>query len=418
MSSNNRGISPLDAVFQEYIVNVDGQRRLEVDVDGRRHTVELRDPLPFELDLVNDIIEPSIDNSISGNAVPIKGKWIEGWLTANEDDYINNIFKQYQYFIKYLEARTSTIKNIQTYQRSPGTYDSMYRYIILLEELGLVERHRREEVPEDEYDFPVPEEFRTRTYVKKTADYEDRKDAWDNPYTAEYGEPEETTPSEQEVDEVDVEPESEDEEDDAVEIDVKPRDDDEQPEGLDEFVNPQETESVDVDLPDESSEGLDSIEEPQPDKLPDTGASITQFPQKDQLYLFIKENFDDAVADAIDNAPIPIEDVEQSDFSLGRVAVFGVWAEGNATVGESKLSLVVSIDDTKASTSPGFVPAGVQTSLEDILNQQNPFTEVFPSYDILGVYNSAFASNVDEVVRKTQSKEQYYDLGQEKVVEL
>lgn len=429
MSSNNRGVSEIDAVFRDFIVEQDGERRLEVDVDGRRHTVPLRDPYPYEIDLVNDLIEPQTDTSVSGNAQPIKGKWIEGWLTVNEDDYINNIFKNYQFFLKYLEARTEVIQNISTHKRSPGTYDSMYRYLLLLEDLGLVERHRREEVPEDEYDFPVPDEFRTRTYIKKTSDYEDRRDSWENPYEALYGSSD--SGAQRDVDEVDIPEDTEPEdtepdqpevdEDEAVDIDVEPRDDSEDPSGLEGFIEPGEGGPTDIEPEEDDDEpqssGLDEMTESDVE-LPAEDASIADFPERQNLFVFIEQHFDDAVEAAINNSPVPVDQLDPDDLSLGRVGVFGPWAEGEAQPGQDELSLVASIDDTSAQASPGFIPPGVQQAMSNILNQDNPYPEVFPSYEVVSVYNSAFSRKIDEVVRQTQTDDVYYNLTEDSVESL
>jgi hypothetical protein len=406
MSADDEAVPQLEAVFNDFIVDTPEGRRLEVDVDGRRHTVPIREPHSFEIDIVDDLIEPQTDTSVSGNAQPVKGRWIHGWLSVNQDDYINNIFKNYQFFLKYLEARTAVIKNISTYQRSPGTYDSMYRYLLLLEDLGLVERYRREEVPEDEYDFPVPDEFRTRTYLKKTADYEDRRESWDNPYEALYpgGSKEDTESSDEEDDELD--------EDDAVEIEVEPEEPEGESDGLEGFIEPGEGGPTDIepsDAPKEEPSGMDEMADVSAE-LPDEDASIADFPQRQNLIVFIRDHFSDALTKAIENSPVPMTNVTPDDFSMGRVAVFGPWAESDATPGETELSMVVSVDSTSAEISPGFIPTGIQTELENVLNQENPYPDVFPSYTVVGVYNGAFKRKVDEVVRQTQETEQYFNL--------
>lgn len=414
MSAGDEALTQLEAVFNDFIVDTAEGRRLEVDVDGRRHTVPLREPHPFEIDLVDDLIEPQTDTSVSGNAQPVKGQWIHGWLTVNEDDFINNIFKNYQFFLKYLEARTSVIQNISTYQRSPGTYDSMYRYLLLLEELGLVERYRQEEVPEEEYDFPVPDEFRTRTYLRKTADYEDRRDSWDNPYEALY-------PGGSKQDTDDEEESDTDEDDEMTSIEVEPGEPDEEPpSGLEGFIEPGEGGPTDIE-PEEREEdepsGLDEMTETDVE-LPDDDASMADFPQRQSLLVFIREHIDEAIAVAMDNAPVPMNNLTSQDFGLGRVGVFAAWAEGEATPGETELSMVIGVDDSQASNSPGFIPAGVQTEMQNILNEQNPYPEVFPSYTVVGVYDSAFKRKIDEVVRQTQSENVYYNLTSDELESL
>lgn len=392
------------AALREQIVEVNGEPRVKVDVDGRRHTVELRPIYEFENDILNRLIEPRTDNSVTGGAIPIKGEWIYGWLEVQGEDYINNIWRNYQYFLKYIEARTSVINNISTHQRSPGTYKSMYRYIIILEELGLLERFRRVDVPQSEYDFPVPEEFRTRTFIRLTSDFEEEKDKWDNPYEALY-------PGGEKPEDIDVEP--------VRDI----------PEELSELAPDEETEeeeAAETTPPEETKEGLDAFtdepeeeseepsEEPQQIEgeleLPEENASFADFPQKEGLVTLVENSFSTAMQITMDQAPIPVEGVEAQDFDVGRIAVFGKWAVGEAVPGRTELDLIVTVDDTSADISPGFVPAGIQEHLGDVMRENNPYPEIFPDYSVVSAYNSAFKRLLSEVVRKEQTQLVYYDL--------
>lgn len=173
-------------VLDSQIADVNGEKKVEVDIDGRQSTVDIRPVYTFERQILDDLIAENRNSNITGAAVSFKGKWIHGWLRANGDEYINGLWRNYQYFLKYIEGATENISNISTYEKSSGTYDSMYRYLLVLEDIGLVERYRRESVSEDEYDFNVPEEFRTRTYVRRLAKYASNQDLWNNPIGSVY----------------------------------------------------------------------------------------------------------------------------------------------------------------------------------------------------------------------------------------
>lgn len=412
MSSNDSSRRKVISQLNEHIVEVDGQPRVEVETDGRRHTVELRQIFEFERDILDRLIEPSIDDSVTGNAVPIKGEWIYGWLDVKGEDYINNIWKNYQYFLKYIQARTSIMENVSTHQRSPGTYDSMYRYLLLLEDLELLERYRRESVEEDEYDFPVPEEFRKRTFIRLTSDFESNEDIWRNPYEALYGSDEEQSDTTDESEEVQIPIEEEPIEEDsesgdspASQLDIPEPEEVDRGEGRNigiEGVAPDE----------ESDEDETDID------LPEEGASFSDFPQKTRIPAIIRSDFPEAMERTFNEAPAPTEGVEPEDFSVAQIAVFGTWVVGEATPGNTPLELIVSIDDTDAPRSPGFVPAGLEVHLTDIMLENNEYEDIFPSYSIVSVYNSAFNRKLDEIVRREQSELVYFDLQDMELKEL
>jgi len=401
MSAEEIPEEQVGSVFQGFLADVNGKQRLEVDVDGRRHTVELRPVYAFERDIVDRLIESSADTSVTGGAVPIKGEWIYGWLDTQFDDYINSIWKNYQFFVKYIEATTSMISNISTFNRSPGTYDSMYRYLLILEDLGLVERYRREEVPQSEYDFPVPPEFRLRTFVRLESDFESRKSAWNNPYNARYPDGEKSSESE--------------------EVAVQPAEPLEPRQGLEELApddddggeqSPQET---DTGLDEFTGDTSEAQTEP---VLPDDNASIVDFAQLDDIPALIDSSFQEALERTFDDAPIPTIQTEPEDFSFGRASVVGSWATGEATPGTTPLELVVSIDDSDADLSPGFVPPGMQQYLPDVMQRDNPYTDVFSSYSVTCSYDSAYKRYVEDVVRERQTELIYYSFRESELVEL
>jgi len=361
----------VDSVLQDYVADVDGEQRLEVDVDGRRHTVELRSVYEFERDILDRLIEQSADTSVSGGAVPIKGEWVHGWLNVQFEDYINNVWKNYQFFVKYIEAKTSQMQNISTFRRSPGTYDSMYRYLLVLEDLGLIERFRREEVPQSEYDFPVPQEFRKRTFIRLQSDFDSRKSDWENPYEARY--PDGEKPDEPEEDEQDR---------------------------LGQFTGDDE--------PEEQDEG----------ELPESNASIEDFQNTDNVGTLVENSFPEAIERAFEDAPIPTIQVDAEDFSVGRIAVVGTWAVGEATPGEDILELVVSIDDTNAQLSPGFIPSGIGQHLPDVMKENSPYDGIFPNYFVVSSFNSVFKKTVGEVVRNEQSELIWYSIDDGEMKEL
>jgi len=432
-------MSAVRGILDRYIREVSGEERVVVNSSGSIKTVALREVYDYEEQLVNEFIEPRTDLSITGGAVPVKGRWIEGWLTVQGDDFINNIHKNYQFFLTYLKARTIKIENSATYDRTAGDYDSTYRYLLLLEDLGLVERYKREEVPQSEYDIPVPSEFRTRTFIRKEKDYSSAKDAWNNPYAANYPDVYDGE-STQDVDDLDIDPggtegpspdeqdvgEEDDsqDEDESIDVDELLEDedlDDEQeetsiniePTGADRFID-------DNDVSPDDSAGSESESQPEPDGIqePDvsgSGASIDDFQSKDFLVQVISDNITQALSEAFDDPPVP-SDLDESDISVGRIAVFGPWAEGEATVQDTPLSMLISIKSS--GTNLGFVPSATQRRLKDIMDKTNLFDSSFPSYEIVVVYNNAYKKRLSDLVMKTQSEDVYYSLTDKEFREL
>ena len=382
------------AALDEFTVGEGGTREVEVDIGGSRRTVDPRPVYDFERDLADRLIESSVTGQISGAAVPIKGRWIHGWLNEKGDDYINNIWHGWQYFLKYVEVVTGKIQNISSHKRSPGTYESMYRYLLTLEDLELIDRYRREEVPEEEYDFNVPEEFRTRTFVKLTADLEGNERKWDNPQEALYGESEDS--------------EDEDTESESIrsEIDRSP----------DESVDVPDTDQQSV--RDSVNTSSDDIDVDKTYELPTEDAGIEDFEDLELIPPFIDQNFDDAVEEAFSEAPIVPPDVEASDIELGRVSIVGPWVSAEAIPQETPLGLFIEIKTPSDVMNPGFIPAGVNRILPRILSENNIFEDVFPSYDIASSFSNSYKSQLKRHVNQEESNSVYYSFSAGEIKEV
>lgn len=394
--------------LDEHVVEVNGRPEVEVDIDGRRRTLEPRPVYEFERDIVDDLIESSIDPTVTGAAVPIKGRWIHGWLNEKFDDYINNIWHGYQYFVKYVEAETSKIENISTHQRSPGTYDSMYRYLLVLEDLGLIDRYRREEVSEDMYDFNVPEEFRTRTFIRLDASYEGNENKWSNPIDTLYGGGEI-----QEVEDIDRDDESDETIDDIIEEGNEIEGGETTGGGSDDSPTMDDMIQGDVDGSDDDSQQSESdTDRPVPQSsydLPDTEASITDFPDIGEIPKFIEQYIDSVFEEAFNQAPISSEETSPSDLELGRIAIVGPWAGGDATPGETPLDIYIGIKNTSNGMNVGFIPGSVNRILPNKLNRNNIFESVFPEYKVDSSYSVSFRSQLKRHINIEQQQDEYYD---------
>ena len=375
-------------VMGDEITDVDGEQALKVDVDGRQHTLELRKIFGFEEIIIQELISSDSRTNVSGAAVPFKGRWIHEWLFAKGEDYINSIWHGYQYFVKYLEKRTERFENVETFNRNPGTYQSMYRFIIALEELEVLERFKRVQIPLSEYDQFVPEEMRTRTFVRITEPYQDAQDKWDNPFDELYCEFRDQEREEQQPEEPEDDIEEQIEEDSQDEVEIP-----------------------EPDVPEVPERG--TVEE-----LPEENASFVDFNQKEDILGLINAFFTDSLEQTIDQTTLPIpQEVNPDDFSLGRVAVIGPWAMGTAIPGQTELDLFVSIDDTQASISPGALPAGLQQNLPDLMDRNNIYSDIFPSYNVVGLYNRAFKDQLKKRV-KDQDEPVFYSFQENEIVEV
>jgi len=398
--------------LENYVVEGKSGPEIEVDVDGGLHTLTPRPIYEFERDILDDVIGSTIAGNVSGAAVPIKGRWVHGWLNAKFDDYINNIWHGYQFFVKYVEAETEKIENISSQSRNPGTYDSMYRYIRVLEDIGLVERYKREEVPEENYDFNVPEEFRTRTFVRLDASYEGNEKLWNDPIGSLYvdGDVEKQ------------EDESEDEESPTMGDIIDEADTTEGGSSTERSTDsPTMGDIIEETESDSEDSETEEQERPTPQStydLPDEEVSITDFPDLDQIPLFLELHFQEAVENAFEQAAIQPDDLNPSDLELGRIAIVGPWGSGDAIPGQSPLDIYIGIVNTTTNMSPGFIPPGINRELSEKLNRNNIFQSVFPEYNIISTFKPSFRNQLKRYVNIEQEYSKYYDYSTGEVKEV
>jgi len=398
--------------LENYVVEGKSGPEIEVDVDGGLHTLTPRPIYEFERDILDDVIGSTIAGNVSGAAVPIKGRWVHGWLNAKFDDYINNIWHGYQFFVKYVEAETEKIENISSQSRNPGTYDSMYRYIRVLEDIGLVERYKREEVPEENYDFNVPEEFRTRTFVRLDASYEGNEKLWNDPIGSLYvdGDVEKQ------------EDESEDEESPTMGDIIDEADTTEGGSSTERSTDsPTMGDIIEETESDSEDSETEEQERPTPQStydLPDEEVSITDFPDLDQIPLFLELHFQEAVENAFEQAAIQPDDLNPSDLELGRIAIVGPWGSGDAIPGQSPLDIYIGIVNTTTNMSPGFIPPGINRELSEKLNRNNIFQSVFPEYNIISTFKPSFRNQLKRHVNIEQEYSKYYDYSTGEVKEV
>jgi len=398
--------------LENYVVEGKSGPEIEVDVDGGLHTLTPRPIYEFERDILDDVIGSTIAGNVSGAAVPIKGRWVHGWLNAKFDDYINNIWHGYQFFVKYVEAETEKIENISSQSRNPGTYDSMYRYIRVLEDIGLVERYKREEVPEENYDFNVPEEFRTRTFVRLDASYEGNEKLWNDPIGSLYvdGDVEKQ------------EDESEDEESPTMGDIIDEADTTEGGSSTERSTDsPTMGDIIEETESDSEDSETEEQERPTPQStydLPDEEVSITDFPDLDQIPLFLELHFQEAVENAFEQAAIQPDDLNPSDLELGRIAIVGPWGSGDAIPGQSPLDIYIGIVNTTTNMSPGFIPPGINRELSEKLNRNNIFQSVFPEYNIISTFKPSFRNQLKRHVNIEQKYSKYYDYSTGEVKEV
>lgn len=401
MSSNSNidvdfdDIEDIPREVDPFITTQDGEIRVKVDVGGRQNTVKAREALEFEYELVDELVETKTDKFRRGGNIPIKGPWISGWLQNHGSDYIAGIFKNYQFFLKFVEGRTQRMENRSTVERAPGTYDSMYTYILLLENLDLVERFKREEIPENEFDHPIPEEFQDRTFVRVTTPFSEAEENWSNPYRALYPDNYE---DEEDVDEIEgPEPEPDVDEDEERNID---------PDG-------------EEDEQDDDIEG-DDISDLEEDVNFDNVETIADFENPKALLEVIDERFKDLLQEAINDPPISGagDGFNGDQFERGRVAVYGVWAEGNAIPGETQLNMVIELINQTAPRNAGFIATGTQTKLQRSLNLNNDIPDLFPSYNLKVTFPAGFDDSIEKRVEGSQDEQVYYEVTQGEFIEV
>lgn len=415
MSAEELSENDVLVALEDHVVEGKGGPEIEVDVDGGLHTLSPRPIYAFERDILDDVIASAVAGNVSGAAVPIKGRWVHGWLNAKFDDYINNIWHGYQFFIKYIEAETEKVENIGSQQRNPGTYDSMYRYIRVLEDIGLVERYKREDVPQENYDFNVPEEFRTRTFVRLDAGYEGNEKLWNDPIGSLY------------VDgDVQKKEDADDKEDttsptmgDIIDEAGGPDEDSSSSPSESTTDSPSMGDIIEEADSDDSSD--EEQERPVPQstyELPDEDVSITDFPDLDQIPLFLDLHFQEAVENAFGQAAIEPDKLEPSDLELGRIAIVGPWGSGDAIPGQSPLDIYIGIVNTTTNMSPGFIPSGINRELSEKLNRNNIFQSVFPEYNIISTFKPSFRNQLKRHVNIEQEYSKYYDYSSGQVKEV
>jgi len=292
----------------------------------------------------------------------------------------------------------------------------MYRYLLVLEDLGLIERYRREDVSEEAYDFNVPEEFRTRTYIRLNANYQDNKSLWNDPVGSMY-----VNEDTQSVDTTGVPDIPEDPQEDDASVDELLEaigEPDQEPDGEPE----QQTEELDEppssldEMLEETGQPADDVPEDPEDLKPtppyefdSTEVSITDFEDFMLIPPFVNNHIQDAIQEAFSEAPMTPEDLEPSDLELGRVAVVGPWGSGQAIPGEITLNLFIGIDNTSDSMNAGFIPAGVNRILPRIMMENDIFGDVFPSYTINSAYSNVFRNQLKSYINTEQQANQYYD---------
>lgn len=409
-------IRDIPFALDDFLVEVDDELRLEVDIDGKRHTVELRDVKEFERDLIDMLIEKPTDKSRRGANIPIKGPWISGWLQEKGEDYINNIWHNYQFFLKFLQGFTSNIGGVSTFNRSPGTYNSLYRYIIFLEQADLLERHKRVSVPLSEYDMFVPEEMRTRTFVRVKEPYDldespdEVNEAWENPIKEVYGDDRERVvkipEEEREIEEVEPE-EVEPEEEEMPSID----------EILGEEIEEEEAEEEIEPEPEPEPEPEETVEERSLEELgfETDQEDISEFTQQQALVNFIDAMFSRALEQTFEDptAPSILEeiDVDISDFSPGDIGVYGPWEEGSARPGQTTLDFVMEIDSELDTNFP-FIGSDVTSNMRGLLNENNPADIAFPEY------NPIVSFDFIETLNQLAEGDTYYDLREQEFKEI
>ena len=378
-----------DPAFEEFITTEDGEPALKVNTSGFR-TIELRDPEPFEDDLLVEVTGPIDERGGIGASIPVKGKWIHGWLESRGEDYINNIYKNWLHFTTYVKARTRQFINTEEFNIRQGSYENMYRYILVLEDLDLVTRGRTEDVPLEEYDHFVPERMRSRRYVTIETPFAEAQDAWTSPHDALYG------------------GETDEEEDEGIDIPIDTEDEEgDEPTGG----------SIDAFTPEEDEGGRTtqgggggSIDDFTPTEETDVEfeeTSIDDYPRIDEMRETVIDQFGSAAEDALGTADVDYEDVIPTDFALANFVVVGVWATGEAEPQRDTLDVVMSVDDSLASLNPGFLPGAIGSQYRSII--LNNFDDWFTDVSITSVYDDGFDDTL-ALSLAGQEPKIYYDV--------
>lgn len=381
-----------DPAFSEVIED----DKVIVDKDGYNR-VDVRDVREFEDDLLTEITGP--DKEGRGASIPVKGKWIHGWLESRGEDWINSIHKNWLFFTVYVSQRTKQFMNISQFSLKQGDYDDTYRYLMILEDLDLIERHRIEEVDSAEYDHFVPETMRQRTYVRIVKSFNEEPSLWTRPHKNAYPGGEAREPTGMEERERDI---------DDIERQIK--------ELSEQESDDTETEVEDIDV---AREGVDIPDGVMNNLSQDeNNLYIEDYPQYNQIVDRVNDWFGGAVDKTFEDTTVELEGIEAAHFMLDRIAVFGVWAEGNAMMGD-KLELYVTIDGNQATMQPPFVIDGIKENLSLFLQRdsridKNWFNEIV----VVTAYSQVFKSRLEDIVSNVQELELYYDLQEEEYVKL
>ena len=371
-----------DPIFSDIIK--DG--KITVDKDGYNR-IDVREVEEFEDDLLTELTGPNKEGR--GASIPVKGKWIHGWLQSRGEDYINSIHKNWLFFTIYVSKRTEQFINISQFNLKQGDYDSTYRYLMILEDLELIERHRIEEVDASEYDHFVPENMRKRTYVRIVKSFSQEPSLWTRPHKNAYpgGEAREPVAIEEKEREID-----------DLERQIKQLSEEEQEQETEDGVD---VERVDKELPEEVMNNL---------SLDDNHLYIEDYPGLDQLEDRIDDWFGGAVDKTFEDSNVDIEGIEPADFILDRIAVFGVWAEGNAKLG-NELELYVTVNGNQASMQPPFILNGIKQNLSLFLERDPRIDDDwFRSITVVTAYSQVFNSRLDDILSQAQETKIYYDL--------
>jgi len=354
-----------DPAFQDFI---------EEDEDGYKFLVrkesvseiEVRDPLPFEDDLLSTLV--TSQNESFGASVPIKGKWIHGWLDSKDEDYINNIYRNWLHFTEYVAARTEQFMNTTQYNVREGSYKSMHRYIVMLEDLGLVERTELVDVPESEYDQFVPDGIRKRRFVEITTPISEAPEEWARPNAALYGE-----------------------------------------DG--------ENEEGDGEQPTEGDSDTDTQTSGDEDVVASDSAAILEYNRLDDMRQQIRSNFFPFVEQIFENTDASlVEDAAPSDYALDQFIVYGIWVTEEATRREDELKALVSIDKSLADEPVGFLPASVAQLYQTFIRTE--FSDWFTEFDVTGTYADRKFTKLDNIMldQDVDNVDVRYDLLNDEIV--
>lgn len=385
-----------DPAFEEFISVEGDEPQMLVDHESFR-TIDLRDPLEFEDDLLSDIAGPTDQRGGRGASIPVKGRWVHGWLESMGDDYINNIYKNWLHFTTYVRARTKQFIGTTEFSLRQGNYENMFRYILVLEELGLVSRGRSETVDQSEYDHFVPERMRQRRYVSIDTPFNEEPEAWTRPHNALYGDGEDS-----------------DDESEDVEIDIdEPEEEQPQPEtepggSLDSFRPTGDVPEQD-DVPDTTQaddEVTEDEDQSEGSEIPDV-ASIDDYPRLQEIRSTVTREFQQASESAFQTATIDYEEILPTDYSLGRFLIIGVWVSGEATPRRDVLEVMMTVDDELAEMSPGFLPGAIGSQYRSII--LDDFDDWFSDVNVTSVYEEGFEDTLSLAMAGEEEKN-YYDV--------